>query len=60
MQEQQSADFFLPTFFLKLPPQPENNRREKPEINWHETQIEDFLKGIQGWSEYLPIDECVE
>jgi hypothetical protein len=60
MQGQQADDFFLPTFLLKLPSQPKNNRREKPEVNWNETQTEDFLKGIQGWSEYFPIDECVE
>lgn len=52
MQEQQCDDFFIPSFLLKLPPQPENSRRE--------TQVEDFLKGIQGWAEHFPVDECVE
>ena len=51
MQELQSDDFFIPQFLLSVLP-PETSRRE--------TQIEDFLKGIQGWSEYLPVDECVE
>jgi hypothetical protein len=60
MQEQQSDDFFIPGFLLKLPQQPETNRREKSGTNWCETQTEDFLKGIQGWSEYFPVDECVE
>jgi hypothetical protein len=52
MQEQQSEDFFIPIFLLKLPPQSETVRRETP--------TEDFLKGIQGWAEYYPVDECVE
>jgi hypothetical protein len=52
MQEQQCDDFFIPTSLLKLPRQ--------PEIDWRETPIEDFLKGIQGWFEYFPVDECVE
>jgi hypothetical protein len=52
MQEQQSDDFFIPAFLMRLPPQPETDRRE--------TQTEDFLKGVQGWSEYFPVDECVE
>jgi hypothetical protein len=52
MQEQQCDDFFIPTFLLKLPRQPATDRRETP--------IEDFLKGIQGWCEYFPVDECVE
>ena len=52
MQEQQSDDFFIPTFLLKLLPQPEPHRPE--------AQPEDFLKGVQGWTEYFPVDECVE
>lgn len=52
MQEQQSDDFFIPTFLLNLLPQPKTDRRE--------TQTEDFLKGIQGWNEYYSVDECVE
>jgi hypothetical protein len=52
MQELQSEDFFIPAFLLKLPLQPETDRRE--------TQSEDFLKGIQGWAEYYSVDECVE
>jgi hypothetical protein len=52
MQELQSDDFFIPAFLLKLLPQPEANRRE--------AQTEDFLKGVQGWTEYFPVDECVE
>jgi hypothetical protein len=52
MQEQQCEDLFIPAFLMKLPPQPAAVRRE--------TQAEDFLKGIQGWTEYYPIDECVE
>jgi hypothetical protein len=52
MQEQQSDDFFTPAFLLLLLPQPEADRRE--------IQTEDFLKGVQGWTEYFPVDECVE
>jgi hypothetical protein len=52
MQEQQCDDFFIPAFLLTQPPQPVTDRRD--------TQIEDFLKGIQGWTEYFWIDECVE
>jgi hypothetical protein len=52
MQELQSDDFFIPAFLLKLLPQ--------PKTDWSEAQSEDFLKGIQGWSEYFPVDECVE
>lgn len=52
MQELQCDDFFVPAFLLALRPQTETVRREAPN--------EDFLKGIQGWTEYFPIDECVE
>jgi hypothetical protein len=52
MQELQSDDLFIPAFLLKLMPLPEKDRRE--------AQTEDFLKGVQAWVEYLPIDECVE
>lgn len=52
MQEQQSDDFFIPAFLLKLLPQSETGQRE--------IQTEDFLKGVQGWTEYFPVDECVE
>ena len=52
MQEQQSDDFFIPPFLLKLLPQPDTDQSE--------TQTEDFLKGVQGWTEYFPLDECVE
>ena len=52
MQEQQSDDLYIPAFLLRLMPLPETDRSE--------TQTDDFLKGIQGWAEYFPIDECVE
>jgi hypothetical protein len=52
MQEQQCDDFLIPAFLLKLLPQPETDRREP--------LTEDFLKGVQGWTEYFPVDECVE
>jgi hypothetical protein len=52
MHEQQSDDLFIPAFLLKLLPQPKTDRRE--------AQTDDFLKGIQGWTEYFPVDECVE
>jgi hypothetical protein len=49
MQEQQSDDFFIPAFLLKMLPLSETVRRE--------TQTEDFLNGVLGWSDYLPVDE---
>lgn len=52
MQELQSDDLFIPQFLLSVRPQPDASRRD--------TQVDDFLKDIQGWSEYFPIDECVE
>lgn len=52
MQEQQSDDFFIPAFLLKLLPQAEAGRREIPPG--------DFLTIVQGWTEYFSPDECVE
>jgi hypothetical protein len=52
MHELQSDDLFIPDFLLKLLPQPKNDRRE--------THTEDFLKSVQGWTEFFPVDECVE
>jgi len=52
MQEQQCDDFFIPAFLLKMLPLSEPVRRE--------TQTEDFLNGVQGWSGYLPADEYDE
>ena len=50
MNEQQSDDFYVPTFLLKLPP--------KVGSNGHGSEdIEDFLKNVQGWSEFIPPDE---
>jgi hypothetical protein len=60
MHKQQSDDFFIPAFLLKLPPEHKTRRHERPKLIWCETQTEDFLKGIQGWTECFPIDECVE
>jgi hypothetical protein len=50
MNEQQSDDLYIPTFFLTLPPKEGNSGRATEEI-------EDFLKNVQGWSEYIPPDE---
>jgi len=52
MQELQSDDSYIPAFLLKLLPQTEKARNE--------TFTEDFLKGIQGWSGYEPVDECFD
>jgi hypothetical protein len=52
MQERQSDDYYIPAFLLKSLPQPKTDRRA--------SQTEDFLKGVQGWTEYFLIDECVE
>jgi len=52
MQEQQSNDFYIPAFLLKLLPQTEFVLKETP--------TEDFLNGIQAWAEHVPVDECVE
>jgi hypothetical protein len=60
MYEQQSDDFFIPTSLLKLPRESITSRHKGSGNIWCETQTEDFLKGIQGWTEYFPIDECVE
>ena len=60
MHEHQSDDFFIPAFLLKLPQESGTDRREKLRFNWSEHSNEDFLKGLQGWTEYLPLDECVE
>ena len=60
MLEHQSDDSFIPAFLLKLPHEPEINWREKLGISWCENTTEDFLKGIQGWTEYFPVDECAE
>ena len=48
----QCDDFFIPAFLLKLPTQ--------PEINKGNTQVEDFLKNVQGWTEISPLEECIE
>jgi hypothetical protein len=50
MNEQQSDDLYIPTFYLTLPPKEGKNGRATEEI-------EDFLKNVQGWSEYIPPDE---
>jgi len=52
MQEYQSDDLFIPAFLLKMLPMSETDRRE--------TQTEDFLNGVQGWSGYFPADEFDE
>jgi hypothetical protein len=41
---------FIPAFLLKLPPHPETNGGD--------TQVGDFLKNVQGWTDILPLDEC--
>jgi len=52
MHELQSEDCYIPAFLLKLLPQTEKARKE--------TFTEDFLKGIQAWSDYDPVDECFD
>lgn len=59
MQELQCDDLFIPPFLLNLP-KPGTDRREKLRFNCCENTTEDFLNGIRGWSEHLPLDECVE
>jgi hypothetical protein len=60
MLQHQSNDIFIPAFLLKLPHEPENNWREKLGNSWCENTTEDFLNGIQGWTEDFPVDECDE
>jgi hypothetical protein len=48
----QSDDFFIPAFFLELPPKPENRESY--------TQLDDFLRNSCGWVCTCPLDECVE
>ena len=52
MPEQQCDDFFIPPFLLKQPLQLESAKTE--------TALVDCLNGIQGWTEYFWVDECVE
>jgi len=60
MQEYQSDDFFIPAFLMKMSQKPESNWCEKHGIGRNGNISEDFLKGIQGWAEYFPADECDE
>jgi len=60
MQELQSDDFYIPAFLLKLPKEPVTNRSNRSSFICCESSNEDFLKDIQGWTEYLPLDDCVE
>jgi hypothetical protein len=60
MQELQSDDFYLPAFLLKLPKEPAADWKDKKRVPFYENSNEDFLKDIQGWTEYLPLDECAE
>ena len=60
MQELQCEDYYIPAFLLKLPKEPVTDWSNQSRISFCENSNEDFLKGIQGWSEYFPIDECVE
>jgi len=60
MQELQSDDFYIPAFLLKLPKESATDWSNKKGLTRYENSNEDFLKDIQGWTEYLPLDECVE
>jgi len=53
MNEQQCDDLFIPAFLLKVPPEAATTRSDKDEV-------EDFLKNVEGWSEYILPDECDE
>ncbi len=52
MQQLQSDDLFIPALYTKLPPQAGTGQDE--------SQADDFLLGIKGWAEFIPLDECVE
>jgi hypothetical protein len=60
MQEQQCEDFFVPTFLMNLPSDPDADAREKSSGHQYDNAADDFLKGIQGWSEFFSLDECAE
>lgn len=49
MSELQSSDFVIPAFLLMAEPHPETKGSS--------SQIDDFLKHVQGWSEVLPQEE---
>ena len=53
MNEQQCDDLFVPALLLKLRPETATVRGGKDEV-------EDFLKNIEGWSEFIHPDECDE
>jgi len=50
MTEQQSDDFYIPTFLIRLPPKADSHGRETE-------NVEDFLKNVEGWSECVPPGE---
>jgi hypothetical protein len=60
MQELQSEDFFVPVFLMNLPPDADAGAREKSGSHACDNAADDFLKGLQGWSEYFSLDECAE
>ncbi len=53
MAEQQSDDFYIPAFLLKLPAKAGTSGLGTEDV-------EDFLKNAQGWSECIPPDEYDE
>lgn len=53
MNEQQCDDLFIPAFLLKAPAKAATTRDSKDEA-------EDFLKNVEGWSEYIHLDEYDE
>ena len=53
MNELQCDDLFIPAFLLKVPPEAATARRGKDEV-------EDFLKNVEGWTEFIPPDEIDE
>jgi len=45
---------------LKLSKEPATDWSDKKRFALSENSNDDFLKVLQGWTEYLPLDECVE
>jgi len=53
MNEQQCDDLYIPAILLKTSP--------KAAAKGYVTDdVEDFLKNIEGWTEYIPPDEYEE
>ena len=54
MNELQCDDLFIPAFLLKVPAKAATDR------NGRDDELEDFLKNIEGWTEYFHPDDCDE